>query len=969
MVLCCLVAPRLGPQELPIRTWSVRDGLANSRVNSIRRDAHGFLWFSTWEGASRFDGRHFVNYSSREGLPNPLVWCTAESADGVVWLGTHGGGLASLAPNGGTLDVDPIGLANPSERVFEIAFDRDGRMWIVTDRGLFRAERAVGGRLQFEHVAELGAQFFGRAQLDEASELWFISADEMVRCRGREIERWPLPQGDFGELRAIASRRTGGFWVAYVRSLHSIVPPDPESPAPRRTVQQIDFGPNTSLYDVCENEAGEAWIATSRGLFRFDGTQAQLYTAAHGLPDAWVHSLAADPVGGLWVGMHQGGVAHLSASGVEHYTARSGLGDGHAVKLVNLGSQRWLVATEVAGIFELNQGRARLLPGSDAPPFERVQHNFARDGSGTWWIATSSGVFNAGSGELDLTRAVSMNDVLGAPATAATVLGVDPAGDVLLGLGDGRVVAGGNGGRDFREIARSPSRPEVRAFALGLNGASWLSDGVGLWRTRAGQPEAIDPWPGAQGKSSPRVLLFDSRGWLWVGTRFGGLAVTREPDAPRPQFERLSTQDGLVSDSVWTLCEDRDGTLYIGTGRGIQRYHPEQDALEPIGVDDELAGEWITDLEFDSRGELWVAAVNGVSRLPSTVRHHWLAPPRVRFMRCVLAGDEIELPAAGTFEPPPIEAGARDSRLSFEFVAVDPVYGAGLLYQTRLEGLDLNWSTPGKELGVRYGQLAAGSYRLSVRCVSPGTGAVGEASHCDIEIVPVLWMRPWFVAMTAIGLLGLGYWAHRMRLQRGLALERLRTQISSDMHDDFGGGLVQIAISSELARRSNADEARALMGEIAARARELRASMSDLVWAVDSRHDTLSDVVLRMRHCAGDMLAGEEQVVAFTAPEDNLLARYVVTPDWRRNIYLSYKESIANVARHARAQHISIEITLTPRRVRIIIVDDGCGFDAEASHGGNGLRNLYRRAEQLGAELAIRSAPGSGTRVVIEVPL
>src|SRR5262249_10166207 len=154
----------------------------------------------------------------------------------------------------------------------------------------------------------------------------------------------------------------------------------------------------------------------------------------------------------------------------------------------------------------------------------------------------------------------------------------------------------------------------------------------------------------------------------------------------------------------------------IGTGRGIQRLRRSTHELESLGVDG-APMEWINDLAFGASGDLWAAAVTGVARVPLEP----LAPrgtvPSVRFTRCSVAGADVPLPAGGSLEGPDIDVASEDSRITVEYVAVDPIHGQDLLYQSRLEGLDHDWSDPERGLSAHFGQLAPGAYRLLVRAV------------------------------------------------------------------------------------------------------------------------------------------------------------------------------------------------------------------------------------------------------------
>src|ERR1700724_3648233 len=89
-LLLILLLPLLARAErLPLKTYTVADGLAHDEINKIVRDSRGFLWFCTAEGLSRFDGYGFTNYSTNEGLPHPYVNDLLETRTGEYWLATN----------------------------------------------------------------------------------------------------------------------------------------------------------------------------------------------------------------------------------------------------------------------------------------------------------------------------------------------------------------------------------------------------------------------------------------------------------------------------------------------------------------------------------------------------------------------------------------------------------------------------------------------------------------------------------------------------------------------------------------------------------------------------------------------------------------------------------------------------------------------------------------------------------------
>lgn len=99
LALLLLLAPTAEAERLPVRTYTVADGLLRDTVYKIKQDSRGFLWFCTAEGISRFDGYAFTNFTTDDGLPSRYVNDFLETRDGTIYLAT-GGGLARLNPTG-----------------------------------------------------------------------------------------------------------------------------------------------------------------------------------------------------------------------------------------------------------------------------------------------------------------------------------------------------------------------------------------------------------------------------------------------------------------------------------------------------------------------------------------------------------------------------------------------------------------------------------------------------------------------------------------------------------------------------------------------------------------------------------------------------------------------------------------------------------------------------------------------------
>ena len=211
------------------------------------------------------------------------------------------------------------------------------------------------------------------------------------------------------------------------------------------------------------------------------------------------------------------------------------------------------------------------------------------------------------------------------------------------------------------------------------------------------------------------------------------------------------------------------------------------------------------------------------------------------------------------------------------------------------------------------------------------------------------------------------YVAHSYRLRQILAVQKIRTRLATDLHDEVGSGLAEIAILAEVTRQNIEPDPGAL-STVAERARDLRGTMSDIVWSVDPALDHLTDTIRRFRLTASALL-GSTHTVEFTAPSEDEMSRIDLMPDRRRHLLMLFKEAVTNVARHAQASGVSIEVRLEAGWLVVRIADDGRGFSPGGEPRGHGVAGMKYRAAELGGNVEIVSEPGKGTEVSVRTPL
>jgi signal transduction histidine kinase len=188
------------------------------------------------------------------------------------------------------------------------------------------------------------------------------------------------------------------------------------------------------------------------------------------------------------------------------------------------------------------------------------------------------------------------------------------------------------------------------------------------------------------------------------------------------------------------------------------------------------------------------------------------------------------------------------------------------------------------------------------------------------------------------------------------------------MHDEVGAGLTEIGILSELAKKDirNPDETGIHMQRISETSREIIASISEIIWAINPKNDLLDDLVAYLRHYTVRYLGSTPITLRFDIPD--ILPDFHLSAEARRNIFLVMKEALHNIVKHSEATAVFIKVSFAQQHLEIFVEDNGKGFSArDLSRFGNGLLNMEKRMKDIGGTFEIASEPGKGTRVVIGV--
>jgi len=975
LILLSLIS--LEARRLPIRTYTTADGLARDRVQCILQDHHGFLWFCTSEGLSRFDGYQFTNYGLDWPRPANNITALSEARDGFYWLGTRSGvkRFDPAAPAPAKFQPYSLPGDQTAQSVTALLEDRAGAIWCGTSAGLFRLSKSNSAfeRIDLGPAAQNHAPGVDALLEDRRGSLWIGTDDGLYRRNpdghATYFSVGRVPQG----VLALLEDRDGTMWAGTTSSLWRI----------DNSGHIIDCQVNQRIFALLQTSGGTIWTGGSGGLGTWIPQTGALdvYKTASGLAASQVGSLFEDRDGNMWIGSDGAGVMRMARSGLVSYYPEEGLGpspergtfletrDGERCFRTGAGISRFdgrrfspMIIAFPPGITSFGWGAGRLA---------------LQDRSREWWFATAQGLCRFPAVPLSALARTAPKAIYrkldGLAGDNIFQIFETSTGDIWIGIGD---PSGGIGlwekstGR-IRTFPDTEGFDMVSGFAEDHAGNIWIGCyHGGLVRYRAGRFTDFGTSPGVPG-GGWKVPFIDSCGRLWIAaTR--GLGRTDEPAAGNPRFITYTTRHGLSSNDIKSIAEDRTHQLYVATGRGLDRVKP---LPENIAVTrhytnaDGLAGGELRSAWSDSRGDLWFATNVGLSQLTPTEDRSPQPPPvLLTGMQSGAAALAVADTGQSDVRGPNIQPGQGPLRLDFVGLSFAP--GETLRYQYQLAGVDPDWSAPTDQRTVLYGRLSSGTYRFRVRAINSEGMPSAQPATAVFTVLPPIWMRWWFLSSSALAFAGLIYAGHHYRVRQVVALERVRTRIATDLHDDIGSSLSQISILSELVRqRLDTTDPRVSqpLTEIAAVSSEMVAALSDIVWAINPRHDRLNELAARMRRFALDVLGARGIELEFEAdPHPDHLR---TSSDFRRQVYLIFKEAVNNAARHAACTRAHIRLRIWKGRLEMQLNDNGRGFHVSSAGSGNGLANMRSRAGELDGIFILDSAPGAGTGIRLSVPL
>jgi signal transduction histidine kinase/ligand-binding sensor domain-containing protein len=985
--------------------------LPQSSVMFVMEDSRGFLWFATREGVARWDG-----YSMRvwrhdpfnaASLPGNIVRFITEDKDGSIWVVLHN---YLDAPAGIARIVGP-GL-EIMERVdlpaLHVGVDRDGTALAITADSVFRfdaarsrfvnpvrrASRRGGGIAGGPMLLSSAVSPDGTVWISDLHDGALESCDlASSLCRSVSASSADGSSGAVVGGRVFVDR-DGRVWVGLLDGIGRVT-------SDRSRFERVDVLPGgTGSFAITQDRAGAIWILSNDGVFELSpgatrATRHRLATLANE-PNPAPITIHADRGGTIWVGtvwgLYRRELRRNAFAHIEHDPRDpNSLSEGLVVSLAEdpTTGEIW-IGTIGGGLnrWDRKTGAIRRYRYAGTPRSlsNDIVWALGVDSAGSLWAGTSFGL-NRYDRATD-----SFRQFLRDPT--ARRAGLEPTENVVLDL-----VADAHGGvwttcpSCRQSLHRFDSRAGTSTAVDALREtAGYLQiDGDRLWVGSLGGIRQLDLRTMAMtaiadsgGGNLDGVLAFHRgrEGSLWVGANSG---LFRFDSAGRLRA-RYTANEGLPGNAVFGILEDERATLWLSTNRGLVSIDTRA-STNAVRVYDHTTG--IGNVEFNRNaylrardGSMFFGGDRGVTWFhPDQVVLNAYKPPVVftSLQRSTQRGTRVSHHLGST----PVRVAPDEYTFTIEFAALNYVNPHRNQYAVQLVGFDEDWKQQGVTRQTTYTNVPPGSYEFRVRAANDDGVWNEQPAILTVIVEPFFWQTWWFqaglVAATVALIVAATWYASRNRFRMALqrseaqaALEAERSRISRDMHDEVGASLTEIAILSEVALRSSGsvpdgDHLR----RIGEKSRATVDSIGEIIWAIDPRNDAGDRFVAYLREFTADYLESADLRAVLSFPTASTTVR--VTADFRRSVFLILKEAVANAVRHANATEVRATLTLDANTLKLEIADNGIGFEYSANGdrdvGEDGLENMRQRAAALGGRLEIRSARGSGTAIVCEVPL
>ena len=990
-----------GAQAFNFQSWQKEQGLPQIPVRALTQTHDGYLWIGSDDGLARFDGLRFVAFGIQEGIKVGSVSALFEDSRGALWIGSADNGLSCWQNNQVTTFTTRDGL--PANSITALAEDDNGRLWVGTDAGLMLWQN--GQLLPLNAAGAFNGQRITALFKDRQGQMW-------VGVKGADVFQFvndkfvPLAGDSMEDLlkdsHCLLMDHIGRMWIGAGEDFVLCHDGDHwhHYRIPRNQAK-------SHVSTLAEESDGTVWAGSAGGgLLQFKDGKNFAIPAGCGLAGNLIESLLTDREGRLWVGT-DAGLNRLHRRSLFTLSQSEGLGFGAAQGLAEVTPGVVWVSKPNDGIYRWDGKSFSRLSAAGLSPHDSQITALLVTHEGFCWVATTNSLLLykdpiAAADEVKVIQSAKL-DIIS--------LAEDREGALWAGTRDGTIWQL----HDNKWLVQTnfSQTNAITAIVPDTDGSMWVgTDGGGLYRLMNGSFQHIDKSQGLL-SDALRALYLDAQGTLWIGTADEGLSRWRDG-----RITNFTTREGLPDNNISQIIEDNAGRLWLGTSGGIacvskrrldelasgkiSTVYPRLFGRAEGMLSEECTGGFCPAGLKSKSGLLWFSTLKGVAVVNPRVLPTIIAIPNTVLEEVLVDGVPVPVlhvsnpkteqngqPGQGASQRETLRITPGKHRVEFRYTGLSFDAPELMRFRYRLEGLDSDWVDAGTRRTAFYSYLPPGNYQFRVgACNSDGVWSDSE-SGLELTVLRHFWQTWWFITLAglsfmfsvggAVRIMEKRKLHHRLeRLEQERALERERTRIAQDLHDEMGAKLCRISFLSEHARRGELppNELQDQITSISDASREVLHSLDEIVWAVNPQNDTLEHVASYIGQYAEDYFQMTGIQCELDIPAQ--LPPHPLSSQMRHHLFLAAHEALTNILKHSGATHAKIVMVARDAAFEINISDDGKGFDSSATKvrseppvtaSGDGLTNMCQRLADIGGRCSIESVPGQGTNIRFVISL
>lgn len=981
--------------ELSFQNYTTANGLCHNYIQNIIEDSRGFIWIATREGLSRFDGAHFRNFfagtDTATSFPHNNIFNLVEYKPGHL-LFTSSGRPWCMNTLNNTFYQAPAFLHNRHIPALERM--ADGNLMISTMDTVFICNKEfkllrkipspIRGSLSVSRVLTGDTLLF---TTNQTHILYVLSTNKIIPIAAdlqfKETEDLTIPLGydkkhnsvffsnfwhGLYEYEITGNKKIGEF--STIIGKHRNLSTNAVLCASRHNDSLLLIGTDNGLNILNENTGIIRHYAANRA-------------KTSSITGNIVVSVYRDKAGNSWIGTTEG-LCKLPAVSRSILNIPLPPSDAPKTEIYYIlkGNDPYLYSgissTGTIRINKTDNSISRIDSHLVTGPWTAFFHNntLIIGGSGRKLLAS----YNAANGSIS--TPAFLNDYYG-NGDIVTLAYRDSYGDEWFSINQGgglvRHPANTTGYQRFNRSSTPRLRHGYLASATeDRSGNLWFSvnkSGVLLrWdrATKQFNELMIDTVLGIPETVLGGVFYIYSAksDTLWITYEGAGLVAY---DIKQNKARMFTIRDGLPTHFIYSMVSDHKNRIWLGTARGLACYLPDEQRFVTFKKENGLpAEEFLGNAIYfdDDTKTLWTSSGTMLLRIqPDELLSQLHRQRKVYIDLIYVNGAAVDPGSTPYFHHD-------QNNIQFQFTAVDVESGKDLEYAYQLEGADPGWITGGNERSAIYSSLNPGSYSFRVRVKRKGDTDWAVVDQPFFFTIATPWWKTWWfrslLLATFAGIVIVvvrNYYRRRLEKQRATlekqqAIEKERTRIATDMHDDFGASLSRIKFLSEKLQLAKTGEQKVNedLGKISAYSDEMAEKMGEIVWALNQRYDSSGDLASFCRSYASEYLADKNIHLEFVAPQHEDIR---INGEIRRNIFLVMKEALHNIVKHAHATRVEITLEFG-NMLSMIIRDNGRGFDEKNRRPfANGLENMRKRMEEIGGKISFRAE--NGTVVTLSV--